>query len=51
MECYDSFHGIEGYQLVYIEGPTHTRCVCEEINGVDVKLPTRDTSLLWLERL
>ena len=51
MERYDYVECIEGYQLVCIEGPTYTRCVCEQINGVDVKLPTRDRPLLWLERL
>jgi hypothetical protein len=51
MECYDSFHGIEGYQLVCIEGPTHTRCVCEQIVGVEAELLIRDRAMLWLERL
>lgn len=45
MERYDSFHCIEGYQLVCIEGPTYTRCVCEQIVGVDAMLPVRDRSL------
>jgi hypothetical protein len=51
MERYDYVECVEGYQLVCIEGPTYSRCVCEEIVGVDAKLPTRDRSLLWLERL
>jgi hypothetical protein len=51
MERYDYVECVEGYQLVCIEGATHARCVCEEIHGVDAKLPTRDRSPLWLERL
>ena len=43
MECYDPFHGIEG--------PTHTRCVCEQIVGVEAELLIRDRAMLWLERL
>ncbi len=51
MERYDSFHCIEGYQLVCIEGTTYTRCVCEQIVGVKAEPPSRDRSLLWLERV
>ena len=39
MERYDSFH--------CIEGPTYTRCVCEQVVGVEAENPIRDRSLLW----
>lgn len=51
MERYESFGCIEGYQIVCIEGPKYTRCVCEQIVGVEAELPIRDRSLVWLERL
>jgi hypothetical protein len=51
MERYDSFHCNEGFQLACIEGPTHTRCVCEEITGLDATLPVREKSLNWMEGL
>jgi hypothetical protein len=43
MKRCDSFH--------CIEGPTYTRCVREQIVGVQAELPIRDRSLLWLEWL
>ena len=51
MERYDSFECIDRYQLVCIEGPTHARCLCEEIEGTDATLAVRDRSMVWLERL
>jgi hypothetical protein len=51
MERYDYVECVEGYQLVCIEGPTYSRCVGEQIVGVEAEPPSRDRSLLWLERL
>jgi hypothetical protein len=51
VERYDSFHSIAGYLLVCIEGPTYTRCLCEQIVGVEAELPIRERSRLQLERV
>jgi len=51
MERYDYVACPQGYELACIWSSKYIRCICENRKGTEAKLPLRDGSILWLERL
>jgi hypothetical protein len=51
MERYDYVECPEDYELACIWSSKYARCICEHTTSTDAVLPSRNASILRLERL